>query len=287
MVSALWASSQANISLLFGEVPFERRAAAAAAAGFDAIECWWPFAVASPPSAEVDAFVASVEDAGVALRGLNFFAGDMPGGDRGVASNPSRRSEFDASVAVAVDIGARLGVTAFNALYGNRLPGVSAGQQDEAALDALAAATEQADSIGATVLVEPVSGVAAYPLKLAVDAFAVITGVRERTQVGRIALLADLYHLTVNGDDVRRVVTDHVDRIGHVQIADAPGRHEPGTGTADLVALVDLLEQSGYTGGLGLEYVPAGDTVAGLAWLYELVPSLVDDVDSVANEVVR
>ncbi|WP_242456086.1 hydroxypyruvate isomerase family protein [Mycolicibacterium sp. P1-18] len=285
MVSALWASSQANISLLFGDVPFERRAAAAAAAGFEAIECWWPFAVASPSSTEVDAFVASVADAGVTLRGLNFFAGDMPGGERGVASNPRRRGEFDDSVAIAVDVGARLGVTAFNALYGNRLPGLTTGQQDEAALDALAAATEQADAIGATVLVEPVSGVDAYPLKLAGDAFAVITGVRERTHVGRIALLADLYHLTVNGDDVRRVVTEHVDRIGHVQIADAPGRHEPGSGDVALVALVDLLERHGYTGGLGLEYVPAGDTVAGLAWLRDLAPSLGGGVDS--REAVR
>ncbi|MEU0498998.1 TIM barrel protein [Mycobacterium sp. NPDC006124] len=285
MTSAMWARSQANISLLFAEVPFERRAAAAAAAGFEAIECWWPFASASPSSTEVDAFVASVADAGVVLRGLNFFAGDMPGGDRGVVSNPSRRGEFDDSVAVAVDIGARLGVTAFNALYGNRIPGLSTDEQDEAALDALTAATEHSDSIGATVLVEPVSGVQAYPLKLAGDAFAVITRVRERTQVGRIALLADLYHLTVNGDDVRRVVTDHVDRIGHVQIADAPGRHEPGTGAADIIGLVDLLEQSGYAGGLGLEYVPTGDTVAGLAWLYQLAPGL--KADSTAAEVVR
>src|SRR3978361_704713 len=117
VVSALWAASQANISLFFGDVPFEPGAAAAAVAGFEAIECWWPFAVASPSSAEVDAFVASVADAGGTLRGLNFFAGDLPAGARGVASHPARRSEFDASVAVAVDIGARLGVTAFNALY--------------------------------------------------------------------------------------------------------------------------------------------------------------------------
>jgi hydroxypyruvate isomerase len=287
VASALWATSQANISLLFGEVPFERRAAAAAAAGFQAIECWWPFAVAVPPAAEVDSFVAAVADAGVALRGLNFFAGNMAGGDRGIASNPARRTELDDSVAVAVDIGARLGVTAFNALYGNRIPGLSAIQQNEAALDALAAATEHADSIGATVLVEPVSGVDAYPLKLAGDALAVIRGVRERTQNGRIALLADLYHLTVNGDDVRRVVTEHVDRIGHVQIADAPGRHEPGSGKADIINLVELLAQSGYTGGLGLEYVPAGETVAGLVWLDRLVPGWGTDVNPIAAEAIR
>jgi hydroxypyruvate isomerase len=283
LVSALWPSAQANISLLFGELPFERRPAAAAAAGFRAIECWWPFATATPSSSEVDGFVASITDAGVWLRGLNFYAGDMPGGERGIASHPQRRGEFDDAVAVAVEIGARLGVTGFNALYGNRLPGLSATDQHDAGLQALAAAAEHADSIGATVLVEPVSGIEAYPLKLAADALTVIRGVRERTQTGRIALLADLYHLTVNGDDVVRVVTQHTDEIGHVQVADAPGRHEPGTGSVPIAELVELLDAHGYTGGIALEYIPSGETLAGLSWLRELVPAFGDDTAEVTR----
>jgi hydroxypyruvate isomerase len=277
MVSALWSTAQANISLLFGELPFERRPAAAAAAGFQAIECWWPFTSATPSSSEVAAFVASISDAGVQLRGLNFYAGHMAGGERGIASHPQRRGEFDDAVALAVDIGARLGVTGFNALYGNRLPGVSATDQHDAGLQALAAAAEHADAIGATVLVEPVSGIDAYPLKLAADALTVIRGVREQMQSGRIALLADLYHLTVNGDDVVRVLTQHTDEIGHVQVADAPGRHEPGSGDVPIVEFVDLLDQHGYTGGIGLEYVPSGETVAGLSWFRELVPAFGDN----------
>jgi len=277
LVSASWSTAQANISLLFGELPFERRPAAAAAAGFQTIECWWPFASATPTSSEVDGFVASITDAGVQLRGLNFYAGHMAGGERGIASHRQRRGEFDDAVAAAVDIGARLGVTGFNALYGNRLQGVSATDQHDAGLQALAAAAERADSIGATVLVEPVSGVEAYPLKLAADALTVIRGVRERMQSGRIALLADLYHLTVNGDDVARVITQHTDEIGHVQVADAPGRHEPGSGSVPIVELVDLLGQHGYTGGIGLEYIPSGETVAGLSWLRQLVPAFGDD----------
>lgn len=287
MVSVLWPTAQANISLLFGEVPFERRPAAAAAAGFRAIECWWPFATATPAATEVDRFVASITDAGVQLRGLNFYAGDMAGGERGIASHPLRRGEFDDSVAVAVDIGARLGVTGFNALYGNRLSGLSATDQHDAGLQALASAAEHADSIGATVLVEPVSGVAAYPLKLAADALTVIGGVHDRMQNGRVALLADLYHLTVNGDDVVRVITQHTDQIGHVQVADAPGRHEPGSGRAPIVELVDLLSRSGYTGGVGLEYIPAGETVAGLTWLRQLVPSFGSDTEAAHVEVTR
>ena len=283
MVSALWSTAQANISLLFGEVPFERRPAAAAAAGFQAIECWWPFASATPSSSEVDGFVASITDAGVQLRGLNFYAGHMAGGERGIASHPQRRREFDDAVAVAVEIGARLGVTGFNALYGNRLSEVSATDQHDAGLQALAAAAEHADSIGATVLVEPVSGIEAYPLKLAADALTVIRGVREGIQKGRIALLADLYHLTVNGDDVVRVVTQHTDEIGHVQVTDAPGRHEPGSGSIPTVELIDLLDQHGYTGGIGLEYIPAGETLAGLSWFRQLVPAFGNDTAEVTR----
>ncbi|MET0700487.1 MAG: TIM barrel protein [Mycobacterium sp.] len=273
VVSALWRQSQANISLLFGELPFDRRPAAAAAAGFTAIECWWPFAGANPSAADVDAFVTSVTDAGVQLRGLNFFGGDMSSGERGVAAHPGRRAEFDDSVAIAVDIGAQLGVTGFNALYGNRLDGVSDADQDAAAVAALVAAAEHADSIGATVLVEPISGVAAYPLKLAVDALTVIDSVRARMTKGRIALLADLYHLTVNGDDLDTLVAEYAEEIGHVQVADAPGRHEPGTGTAPIVDVVELLEHAGYIGRIGLEYLPAQDTVAGLGWLTQLDPT--------------
>ncbi|MCV7160484.1 hydroxypyruvate isomerase family protein [Mycolicibacterium brisbanense] len=285
--STIWQQSQANISLLFTELPFERRPAAAAEAGFTAIECWWPFASATPGAGVVDAFVASVADAGVRLRGLNFFAGYMAAGDRGIASHPGRRQEFDDSVAIALDIGARLGVTGFNALYGNRLDDVSDADQDDAALTALTSATELADSIGATVLIEPVSGVATYPLRLAADALDVIRAVRRRITKGRIALLADLYHLTVNGDDLFGLATAHADDIGHVQVADAPGRHEPGSGNAPLTDVIELLAQRGYTGTLGLEYIPIGDTVAGLEWLRQLVPSFGHGNEAARTEVAR
>jgi hydroxypyruvate isomerase len=111
----------------------------------------------------------------------------------------------------------------------------------------------------------------------------VIRGVREAMQTGRIALLADLYHLTVNGDDVVRVVTQHTDEIGHVQVADAPGRHEPGTGAIPISELVDLLGQHGYTGGIALEYIPSGETLPSLSWLRELVPAFGDDTAEVTR----
>lgn len=274
MTASLWMNCQANISLLFGELAFERRPAAAARAGFEAIECWWPFASATPSDREADSFVASVRDAGVRLRGLNFFAGDMSAGERGIMSDPRRREEFDEAVAAALEIGRQLDVPLFNALYGNRLPDLSPLEQDDAALGALVHAAERADVIGATVLVEPVSGVATYPIKLAADALLVVDKANLAARRGRVLMLADLYHLYVNGDDVARVVTKDVAWIGHVQIADAPGRREPGTGQAPLTGWVEALAASGYSGTIGLEYVPFGNTLSGLQWLSDLNPTI-------------
>src|SRR5918999_5349655 len=106
---------EVNCSILFTELPLLDRPAAARAAGFDGVEFWWPFAAAVPPDAEVEAFIRSIGDAGVQLAGLNFFAGDMPGGDRGLVSWPGRRSEFLANIALTMTIGERLGCKAFNA----------------------------------------------------------------------------------------------------------------------------------------------------------------------------
>ena len=247
---------EVNCSILFTELPLLERPAAAKQAGFDAVEFWWPFAEAVPSDADVDAFVAAVEDAGVQLVGLNFFAGDMPGGDRGLVSWPKRSGEFRDNIDVTVGIGERLGCRAFNALYGNRVDGHSAAEQDELAVENLGLAAAAAARIQGTVLVEPVSGAERYPLRTAAEVLAVV----DRVQAANIGLLADLYHLAVNGDDVDRVIAEHTDRVAHVQIADAPGRNEPGTGTLPLETQLTALEANGYTGWVGLEYKPSTTT---------------------------
>ena len=109
-----------NGSILLTDLPLLERPAAIKAAGFDAAEFWWPFAEAEPAQGDVDAFVTAITDAGIALTGLNFFAGDMPAGDRGLVSWKSRQAEFRANIPVVVGIGERLGCRAFNALYGLR-----------------------------------------------------------------------------------------------------------------------------------------------------------------------
>ena len=256
-----------NCSIMFTELPLLERPAAAKAAGFDAVEFWWPFSEAVPSDEDVDAFVAAVQDADVQLSGLNFFAGDMPGGDRGLVSWPARQDEFVNNIDVTVAIGERLGCKAFNALYGNRIEGVSPDEQDQVATDNLVRAAAAAATIDGTVLIEPVSGAAKYPLLTAADALAVIDRAQEAGAGDNIGLLADLFHLAVNGDDVDAVIAGDIARIAHVQIADAPGRGEPGTGDLPLQAQMSALQDGGYAGWVGLEYKPTKDTADTFGWL--------------------
>jgi hydroxypyruvate isomerase len=256
-----------NLSILFTELPLHERPGAARSAGFDAVEFWWPFDVAVPGDRDVDAFVRAVQEAGVRLVGLNFFAGDMPGGDRGLVSWPARGAEFRDNVEVTVGVGEQLGCRSFNALYGNRVDDATSQEQDHLAVEHLALAASAAARIGGVVLVEPVSGAPRYPLKTADDAVGVIDRVQRETGASNLRFLCDLYHLAVNGDDPEKAIERYADRIGHVQIADAPGRHEPGTGSLDLDGLLGALAASGYDGYVGLEYTPSGASADSFGWL--------------------
>ena len=253
-----------NCSTLLTELPVLERAAAARDAGFTAVEFWWPFSTAAPSDREVDDFVASVQDAGVRLVGLNFFAGDMPGGERGIVSWPGRESELRDSVDIAAAIGERLDCTAFNALYGLRCPDHDPRAQDELALANLVAAAEGVARIGGTVLVEPVSGAEDYPLKTAADALDVI-GKVHAAGAENVKLLADFYHMAVNGDDVAAVIEEHASEFGHIQIADAPGRGAPGTGDLPLLDWIARSRALGYAGEVALEYKQ--DRATAFDWL--------------------
>ncbi|CAN5339528.1 TIM barrel protein [soil metagenome] len=247
-----------NCSILLTDIPLLDRPRAARDAGFEAVEFWWPFASPSPAHDDVTAFVRAIQNAGVQLTGLNFAAGDMPAGDRGILSNPALVQDFHNSVATAVRIAETLGTRCFNALYGNREAEFATSAQDRVAVDNLAHAALMANRIGATVLLEPVSGAPHYPLKTATDVIEVIDRVRTHDGSTNIRLLADLYHLAVNGDDVSAAIVSYASRIGHVQIADAPGRGEPGSGELALARQLQQLSELGYSGYLGLEYKPTG-----------------------------
>jgi hydroxypyruvate isomerase len=243
-----------NCSILLTDLPLLDRPRAARAAGFEAVEFWWPFTSPTPSDAEVTAFTRAIQEAGVQLSGLNFAAGDMPAGDRGILSNPALTQAFRDNVAISIGIAETLGTRSFNALYGNRDAHIAASTQDHVAADNLAYASAAADRIGATVLLEPVSGAPHYPLKQAADVIRVIDRVRADNGTTNLRLLADLYHLDVNGENTSAVIREYGSRIGHVQIADAPGRGEPGTGELPLAGQLQELADRGYAGYIGLEY---------------------------------
>ncbi|MFI1733798.1 TIM barrel protein [Streptomyces acidicola] len=249
-----------NLSILFTELPLLKRPAAAAAAGFTAVELWWPWVDApTPERSELDALRKAIEDAGVQLTGLNLYAGQLPGPDRGALSVPGEESErFRANIDVAADFAASLGCTALNALYGNRVDGADPAEQDELALENLVLAARAADRIGAILLVEALNKPESprYPLVSAPAAVEVVDQVNRASGLGNARFLMDLYHLSMNGEDLPQVIAAYADRTGHVQIADNPGRGAPGTGTLPLQELLDQLHKAGYAGWVGLEYKP-------------------------------
>ncbi|MEU8954828.1 TIM barrel protein [Streptomyces sp. NPDC048518] len=251
-----------NLSILFTELPLLERPAAAAKAGFSAVELWWPWVDApTPEQSELDALKKAIEDAGVRLVGLNFYAGQLPGPDRGALSIPGEESEkFRANLAVAADFAQSLGCTALNALYGNRVEGVDPATQDELALENLVLAAREADRVGAILLIEALNKPESprCPIVSAPKAIEVVDQVNAATGLGNAKFLMDLYHLSMNGEDLPSVIEQYAAKTGHVQIADNPGRGAPGTGSLPLEDLLDQLAKAGYEGWVGLEY-KAGD----------------------------
>jgi hydroxypyruvate isomerase len=260
-----------NCSILFTELPLLERPAAARAAGFEAVEFWWPFAGPVPEDREADAFVAALGDAGVRLVGLNFAAGDMAAGQRGLLSLPEGSAAFRDNIEACVDIAGRTGCTVLNALYGNRADGVPAEQQSELAAENLTLAARAAGRAGATVVVEAINS---YDNPRAVlvssqGALAVIREVRAHGEVGNIAFLADLYHLGKMGEDLPDLLARDAADIAHIQIADVPDRGAPGTGTLPCEELFAQLAAAKYGGWIGCEYKPSdpADSSTSFGWM--------------------
>jgi hydroxypyruvate isomerase len=261
-----------NLSILFTELPLLERPAAAAAAGFDAVELWWPWIEdPAPDKARLLELRTALETAGTRLVGLNFYAGRLPGPDRGALSVPGEESDrFRANVEVAAGFAASVGCRALNALYGNRVDGADPAAQDELALENLVLAARAADEAGATLLVEALNAPESprYPLVSADAAVDVVHRVNEASGLDNARFLLDLYHLAMNGEDLPAVIERHTAVTGHVQIADSPGRGAPGTGSLPLGDLLDALHARGYTGWTGLEYKPSpGGSPASFGWL--------------------
>ncbi|MEV4574805.1 TIM barrel protein [Nonomuraea jabiensis] len=236
-----------NLSILLTDLPLLERPAAAAKAGFDAVELWWPFDGPEPPNSDLAALRQAIEAAGVRLTGLNFDAGDMAAGERGLLARPDGSARFQANIDVAVRLAGELGCGVLNALYGN-----DPGTDRALAVANLRRAADAAASIGATVVVEALNSHEnpKYPITSSQAAFELIDEVDREN----VALLADLYHLHRMGEDVLELIDRHGAGFGHVQIADDPGRGRPGSGRMPYDEIFARLAAAGYQGHVGLEY---------------------------------
>jgi hydroxypyruvate isomerase len=249
----------ANLSMLWASEPFERRFASAARAGFDAVELWWP----GDEDAHRLPELTSAHD--LQLVALNFDAGDMPAGDRGLLSAPDARDRFRAHVPEALAIASACGCTRMNALVGLRDEQYTRDEQLSCAREQLEWMAGPAADHGVTILIEAVNSFenGPYLLPTTEEADAFVRG----CATDQVRLLYDAYHRARQGGDVLTGLEQHWDLVAHVQVADCPGRNEPGTGEVDYDEFFDALRARGYDGAVGLEYRPSdGDTDRSLQW---------------------
>jgi hydroxypyruvate isomerase len=247
-----------NVSILFKEVPLLQRFGRAAEAGFSAVEFWWP---SGEDLGEVE---REIKDAGVEVALFNFDAGDMRAGDRGLAGDPGRKQQFRENVPVALELARALGCRRMNVLVGHEIPGMDREEQLALARENVRFTAEKAQ--GVTVMVEAVNTFENGPYLLYKTGQAV-EFVRD---VGRenVRVQHDFYHMQRMEGNLVATLREHIDLIGHVQIADSPGRGEPGTGEIHYPYVLAALEDLGYDRYVGLEYNPTTETTEeSLEWL--------------------
>jgi hydroxypyruvate isomerase len=249
-----------NLSLLWAQLPLAERFERAARAGFTAVELWWP---GEDDARRLPDLVAKW---GVQLALLNFDAGDMAAGDRGLASDPDQEQRLRANVPVALRIASDCGCRRLNLLLGLRQERYPLAEQLGFAGLSVGWAADQAATIGATVLIEAVNTFENGPYLLATTpAVADFIG-----QVGRpnVRLQYDAYHMQRMEGNLTATMDTYWPLIGHIQIADSPGRNEPGTGEINYGFVLDQIERHGYQGYIGLEYRPStGDADESFGWL--------------------
>ena len=250
----------ANVSILFTEVPLLERFARAREAGFEVVELWWP------RGEDLAAVEAAIADAGVEVALLNFDAGDMPAGDRGLISDPALQDAFRANVPVALELATAIGCTKLNALAGHELDDLDREAQLELARDNVRFAADAAAEQGAQVLIEAVNTIENGPYLLSRTPCRVgLRGVGRARQ--RAAAVRRLPHAAHGGEphgDDRRAPRRDRPRPGRRR----PGRGQPGTGEIDYDYVFRRLEELGYDGRVGPRVQAArGDTEASLAWL--------------------
>ena len=248
----------ANLSMLFTEVPFLDRFERAAAAGFEAVELQFPYAF------EAAAIRERLDRHRLQLVLHNVPAGDWDAGDRGIACQPERVDAFRDGIATAIDYARTLGVPQLNVLSGKAPDGVDDDTVRSTFVENLRYAAKRLDDAGLRLLIEPVNrrDVPGFWLDTTTRAFAIL----DEVAAPNAFVQYDVYHAQRSEGELAATLQSRLDRIGHVQVADNPGRHEPGSGEIDYRFVFAHLDRIGYDGWVGCEYKPAGTTEDGLGW---------------------
>ncbi len=249
----------ANLTMMFNEFDFTDRFGAAADAGFRGVEYLFPYAFDKNQLAEL------LDRHNLEQVLHNLPAGDWDGGERGIAVLPDRVGEFQDGVGRAIEYANTLGCKQINCLAGIAPAGVDADTIQKTLVDNLRFAGEQLKAQGIRLLVE------------AINTFDIpgfyVSGTQQTLDLidasggDNIYVQYDIYHMQRMEGELAATMEKHLPRIAHLQLADNPGRNEPGTGEINYPFLFDHLDRIGYQGWIGCEYKPAGDTVAGLGWV--------------------
>ena len=249
----------ANLSFLFTERPFLERFAAARAAGFAAVEFHFPYEHDRAALAEV--VLTSAQE--VVL--FNLPAGDWAAGDRGIACHPRRIAEFQDGVGLAIEYARLLGCGRLNCLAGIAPPDTTPQQARDTLIENLRFAAAACARAGIELVLEPLNtrDTPGFFPATSRDALGVIEAVGS----DNLRLQYDIYHAQVMEGDLARTLQEHLPQIGHIQLADNPGRHEPGSGEINFPFLFRHLDSIGYSGWVGCEYKPGGRSEDSFDWM--------------------
>ena len=248
----------ANLSMLFTEHPFLDRFEHAAKAGFQAVEFLFPYAFSASEIRQ------RLDTHGLTLVLHNLPAGDWDAGERGIACLPDRVEEFRAGVAQAITYAKALGVKQLNCLAGKAPQGLSEPVLCQTFIDNLRYAAAELKKSGLRLLIEPINtfDIPGFYLNRTVQAISIL----EEVGADNAFVQYDIYHAQRMEGELAATMQKYLPRIGHIQLADNPGRNEPGSGEINYPFLFTHLDRIGYDGWIGCEYKPAGTTQAGLGW---------------------
>lgn len=252
----------ANLTMLFADRPFLERFEAARQAGFEAVEFLFPY---DWPAQQIKQLL---DDNQLKLVLHNLPAGDWAAGDRGIACDPARVAEFKAGVAQAIEYARVLGVPQLNCLAGKLPAGVDPRQAEDTLVENLRHAATELKQHGLRLVIEAINSfdIPGFCLNTTAQALDLI----EKVGSDNLFVQYDIYHMQRMEGELANTLEKHLDQIVHIQLADNPGRHEPGTGEINYAFLFKHLDRIGYKGWIGCEYNPAGKTEDGLGWREQL-----------------